>query len=254
MTNPTLTKKCASCGLEKPLTAFLIIETQIGTQYGNICSSCRKAKAQQTKTTPKDIEESSGTVDRHTIDNKAKVAIEQDSKQRQKEKEALAFEEETDEKEKITLELEKETAFHEEKKHKKDLFDSLLSKTKPKIQERFIQRKVEEHTKQQDIQQQEVQKQEVQKQETQRQEHERTQKEVNELNFTNPLTGPTDRLKHQSIIFRQFLATVGEGSAIAKNLMQLQDKQTKAGKIATSEPTVEDLTKHLGGPSTTRKK
>src|SRR5579871_6465626 len=95
MTKPHLSKKCASCGLEKPLSTFRILSQAEGSaQYGNICANCRKTQAQNEKRLEPDTDStSSGTVDRHTIDNKAKVAIERDKKQRTKEIEAREFEE-----------------------------------------------------------------------------------------------------------------------------------------------------------------
>ena len=244
MTNPPITKKCAVCGIEKPLTAFLTLQTQTGTQYGNICANCRKMQTPETAPITKDIDETDGTVDRHTIDSKAKVAIERDKQQQQKEKEEREQEETEHELEEKTLELEKKaTRTQDEKKHRKEIFETLLIKRPPtKAEEKnFIQKKLEEKNKQL----KETQQKESQKQEKERQEQERIQKEVNEVSLTNPLVGPTDRLKYQSVVFRQFLATVGEGSAIARNVSRLQ-QQSEQQKFG--EPNIEELTKHIQGP------
>src|SRR5690349_18583867 len=41
MTDQKPTRVCASCGIEKPLAAFLQLSEKHGTVYGNICVTCR---------------------------------------------------------------------------------------------------------------------------------------------------------------------------------------------------------------------
>jgi hypothetical protein len=50
-----LLKTCTSCGLQKPLSAFLQM-TKSGSTYGTICADCRKANADK-KVTQKEPEE-----------------------------------------------------------------------------------------------------------------------------------------------------------------------------------------------------
>src|SRR3990167_11420340 len=76
---PTLSKTCAACGLQKPLSAFLQL-TDAGTSYGNICSTCRKAGADIKK--PKtEAEDSTTSVSGHKIDTKTKIHGDIDKKQ-----------------------------------------------------------------------------------------------------------------------------------------------------------------------------
>lgn len=56
-TNQHLTKNCISCGQQKPLTAFLELTSDKGTQYGNVCSSCRRAHLEKERAN-KELEES----------------------------------------------------------------------------------------------------------------------------------------------------------------------------------------------------
>jgi hypothetical protein len=46
----TLSKNCSSCGLQKPLSAFLQISGPEGATYGTICSSCQKTNLTASKT------------------------------------------------------------------------------------------------------------------------------------------------------------------------------------------------------------
>jgi len=256
MTKPHLTKKCAVCGLQKPLSAFLIMsQTEASAQYGNVCAHCRKAEAEQQEKL-KDQESdttSSGTVDRHTIDNKTKVAIERDKKQRSKETEMREFEAARQEEAEKNETIEKKSTQHqEEKKLRMELFDSLATK---KPFSKTATKQLTEKAKQDTVKQRHfLQEKKFREENLQKEEYQQTQKDINELNFSGPLSAPTHSLKYQSTTFKQFLAVVGEGSAFARNLNKLQEKQTPApGKQPAAEPTVEDLTTNLNKP-TTRKK
>ena len=39
------TKTCSSCGLKKPLSAFIQVSGPQGRHYGNICATCRSKDA-----------------------------------------------------------------------------------------------------------------------------------------------------------------------------------------------------------------
>src|SRR5260221_9265818 len=76
--NVSLTKTCSSCGLQKPLSAFLQLSSQSSATYGNICSACRKTNAENVAT-PKEAEEESTTSKTGLkIDAKTKVKSELD--------------------------------------------------------------------------------------------------------------------------------------------------------------------------------
>lgn len=242
MNKPTLlSKKCVSCGIERPLNSFLILKTQVGAQYGNICASCRQVQARHDNA-KQDIDDASGTVDRHTIDNKTKVAIERDKKQQQKETEILNLEESIQDEEEKNRALEKKTAISsEEKKHRQAFLDS-----KP-IKHSLAR------TREQPSQKNQEQQSHLAK-EIQQKEHETTQQEINELNLNSPLSSPTDKLKHQSATFKHFLAWAGEGSAIAKNLTQLAQKNLSGQQKSPGyEPTIDELTKNINQPGSRKK-
>jgi hypothetical protein len=67
-----LLKTCQSCGLQKPLTAFLQL-SQEGTEYGNICADCRKKAAEKELKKERD---KSGGQSGLKIDSKARLTIE----------------------------------------------------------------------------------------------------------------------------------------------------------------------------------
>lgn len=229
MNDSPISKKCAACGLEKPLTAFLILKEQGGAEYGNICADCRQAKARE-KPKP-DIEERSAPYIKLKIDNKTKVAIEKDKKEKIKE----AEETETKHKEEIqkeeNLEVEKITLKRtEEKRHREDFLDTLLIK-KP-----ISQQKEKELAERRKAQQKQQFEEFV------------SQKQINEVSLNTPLIEQTNTLKYQSHVFKQFLAWVGEGSSISKNMNKLHSNTNKSVN-KEQEPRPEDLAKHISGPS-----
>lgn len=80
--NPILTKSCANCGLQKPLSAFLEMSSTEGAIYGNICSSCRKTALEEiAKRKKTDAEGSSSSESGHTIDSKVKVKTTVDNRE-----------------------------------------------------------------------------------------------------------------------------------------------------------------------------
>lgn len=75
--NSALTKTCTSCGIQKPLSAFLQLSSKESATYGSICSTCRQANRDKK---PKDVEDASRTSTTATIDTKSKVQAEIDQK------------------------------------------------------------------------------------------------------------------------------------------------------------------------------
>jgi hypothetical protein len=67
----SLTKTCSICGELKPLSAFLHMSATSGTEYGAVCSDCRKKGADKPRIPESDetTQSSSGTV----IDSKNKL-------------------------------------------------------------------------------------------------------------------------------------------------------------------------------------
>ncbi len=65
-------KTCSSCGLQKPMSAFLQVAGPQGTTYGNVCADCRKAKMEKA-TKPKEAEEVSSSTSGERIGAKSRV-------------------------------------------------------------------------------------------------------------------------------------------------------------------------------------
>lgn len=85
-TNSTLTKTCSSCGIQKPLSAFLQLSDKDSGTYGAVCSSCRQANRDKA-TTVIDVEDGTRTTTTATIDTKSKVQAELDQKQQRQQTE-----------------------------------------------------------------------------------------------------------------------------------------------------------------------
>lgn len=81
MTNIPLTRTCSSCGIKKPLSAFLQISGTKGTTYGSICSSCRGAEAAKKNIVKED--EHGSIASGVTIGTKERVQVELKQKQQQ---------------------------------------------------------------------------------------------------------------------------------------------------------------------------
>jgi hypothetical protein len=89
--NP-ITKTCSICGQQKPLAAFLQLSGNQGSSYGIICSTCRQAGLDKQEKV-KESEDSTRSTTSKTIDNKAKMQVETDTKQQLREIEEQYFEE-----------------------------------------------------------------------------------------------------------------------------------------------------------------
>ncbi len=85
-----LTKVCAICGLQKPLTSYLQWQEGAGATYGNACADCRKAGLDKEKL---DRDETTVSTTGNKIDAKAKVAADIDKLQHQQDSETEYFKE-----------------------------------------------------------------------------------------------------------------------------------------------------------------
>jgi DNA-binding protein H-NS len=125
-----LSKTCSSCGLIKPLAAFLQMAGSVGAIYGNICSTCRKANIDKAKS-PSVDEGSSTSSTGNKIDAKTKVKTDIDKKLLREYVEDLHQEEREDKQEakdirsqKIKVKAEKELKHREGYLKKGSVFDS----------------------------------------------------------------------------------------------------------------------------------
>lgn len=156
-----LIRTCSSCGLEKPISAFLQISGSHGTIYGNICATCRSKEAREKPKLEGDEERGTiptgqriGAKEKAYADKKVYRQI-QDNKEldRKDRQQKDLFKEEKIEK---TLIKEKERQSH--KKHYLETKTEFLigkksppgqippaAKSQPgdnKIQQRFIEQKI----------------------------------------------------------------------------------------------------------------
>jgi hypothetical protein len=78
MSQNQLTRICAACGIQKPLSAFLQLSGKASNSYGNICATCRS----QGKTAPDSTDDtgSTGRTVEHRIGTKEKVFAETENK------------------------------------------------------------------------------------------------------------------------------------------------------------------------------
>lgn len=74
--SPLLIKTCISCGLQKPLSAFIQLAGNKGTTYGNICSNCRKTQSNHAESTQEQDEGTSRTRLSYTIGAEERLAAE----------------------------------------------------------------------------------------------------------------------------------------------------------------------------------
>jgi len=124
---PSLTKTCASCGQEKPLSAFMQIGSLHGSIYGNICATCRKTNMNK-KAGGQDDDRTTSKSD-HAIDSKVKVAAEIDKKERFKEAEELYHKERALEEDKlIKHDLKTEETDLKNKKHREQISTKKIEK------------------------------------------------------------------------------------------------------------------------------
>lgn len=119
---PILTKTCSSCGLQKPLSAFLEMAGPQGTTYGNICASCRKSNREKAASKKADDDSTSKTG--FNIDSEEKTKSEQDKLKLRHEVEDRYYKErdEAEKRSKIKTEKVKEIV-KKEREHRTSFLD-----------------------------------------------------------------------------------------------------------------------------------
>ncbi|MBX3709865.1 MAG: hypothetical protein KIT56_04715 [Gammaproteobacteria bacterium] len=121
--NKSLTKTCNSCGLQKPMSAFLQFTGSQGATYGNICAACRKSN-NETLDSPKEPEESTTSTTGVKIDAKTKVKGEIDKREYQKQIEEQYFEDREKQDEKLIKAIQKtQHLAKDEEKHRKNFLE-----------------------------------------------------------------------------------------------------------------------------------
>jgi len=227
MNKPVLTKTCNTCGLQKPLSAFLQLgEHGARAIYGNMCSSCRKTAMEKSKQhLPKDGEGGTTSTSGHRVDAKAKVQGDINKKEaRDQIKELYRKEEEKDEKieSELSLTVEKIKEHDKQKLSKLEKSSFLTAPRKP-----FEAKQRAEKTTQQSQQiEQSAQKEESAKQERQQK----------GLDFTSPFEGTrVGQEKFKSAEFRRFATLLGTGTAIGRTMGTSAAKSAKSGPDKTDK-------------------
>jgi len=88
-------RTCPACGQKKPLVAFLKSTGDKGPIYGDLCSSCRGSRRDQTRSNGDDSDESSGGggSTRLQIDNKTRIQLDREKNKQLKKTMELDYEE-----------------------------------------------------------------------------------------------------------------------------------------------------------------
>ena len=88
-------RTCPACGQKKPLVAFLESTGDKGPTYGDLCSSCRGSRRDQTTSNGDDSDESSGGggTTRLQIDNKTRIQLDREKNKQLKKTTELDYEE-----------------------------------------------------------------------------------------------------------------------------------------------------------------
>lgn len=250
----TLTKTCSSCGIEKSLSAFLVLAGG-SAHYGSICADCRKAGVNQKK--PKEPRDEGTTSDTgHKIDTKARIAGEIDKRVEREEIEENYYKEreETEIEEKEEFEEEEET-LKKEKEHHKSYLDSdpyLRARrgdhTKREPTHVEIEENVREtgntHKEAEDKHNVETHKKEEVKKEEQHRKDEHTKEEVKKtkIDFTAPFedTRIAGKIKYQSEMHKRFASWVGTWSPVGRTAQQeAAQKKGQENKEASPKEFVE---------------
>lgn len=225
MNKPVLTKTCNTCGLQKPLSAFLQLGGSRGAIYGNICSSCRKTAMEKANRKPKDEDSTSSTTG-HRVDSKAKVQGDTNKKEAREQIKEL-YREEHEKEEKIESELavtlEKTKEQEKQKLGKLEKSSFLTAPRKPME----VKHQIEKATQQTFEAEQTEQQVEFIKQE-------RQQKGID---LTAPFEGTrmAGQERFKSVVFRQFATLLGTNTVIGKAMGNAAVQHTKAAKTAVEK-------------------
>lgn len=243
-----LSKTCANCGLQKPLSAFLQLSETKGTSYGNICAHCRKTQVDNKN--PTEPEESTRSTTGHKIDHKAKVAGDLDKLQSRTKIDEEYYEERAEtEVEKNLVDAKHDKIKAEEKKHRSTYLEKhpFLSTNKKNSERGFSLDKKTEQTNQKfaeisaNAQQEKSQKDE---------------KVKREIDLTAPFVpSQTGEIKYQSAVFNQFKAWLGASAPIVKHAEKIiQNKGAENPTEPSKDPSPSDYIKNTWGPNSRGRK
>lgn len=225
----SFSKICASCGLEKPLSAFLELSGDAAGTYGSICGACRKTHMEKMKS--KDKEDSSRTDTGHKIDSKVKVAKDIDNKETAERTEEEYHKERDEDEILATDELEKkEIKQTVERRHR----ETFLDRRRVQHQTDKASENAKTH----------VALQEETRDEQNTQNFSRDENKKTEIDFTTPVidTYIPGKKKFEGVAIRAF-ANLARNSAIGS---RLGNKQPEADK--NKGPTLSEHIENTWGP------
>lgn len=225
------TKVCASCGQEKPMSAFLELSGDQAGHYGNICGTCRKTYLEQSK--PKD-EASGKTGTGHKIDSKAKVAGDIDRQEEAASKEEQYHQERDEEELEQSDNLDKDDLRkQDERKHHQSFLDrrtAITDKKKAQAEAANSHFAVQENTKEQ----------------SNTSESAREEQKKTGFDFYGPVqdTYIAGKEKYKGVHIRQFATWAGKGSAIGRRLGS-QNPAAGSEPASKTEEKNQTLAEHL---------
>lgn len=239
----SLTKTCAVCGLQKPLSAFLQLAGSKGTTiYGNICASCRKTQSEKIAL-PQEPDDVTTSTSGKKIDTKAKVAGDIDRKQQwETTEEAYHAEREKEQKETKKETSKKETANYEKKKQESFLKSrTFITTDRKKATVRSDAKQPIEQTLQTAQNREQVERLvQVTKEEQQKA----------DISLDVPFldTQIAGKLKHSGVAFKALINLLGKSSALGRAASEMAHKAEKNSKTAgdqrpAAEQTPEDYIK-----------
>lgn len=239
----SLQRTCTSCGLLKPLSAFLYL-TDKGTTYGTLCATCRGIQARNPKNEDEDV---SRRTTGSRIGSQEKVQIEKTTQQRIEKKTEEHIKEAKKREFKLTTQEERNTQTKlEEKKHLTEYIFLSANRNKkppPSTQEKPAQTSSDPAQTREQVRQQKYETEEKSKKEN---------KLTEGASFFID-AAQTGMVSRQSEVIRRFFTLVGTSSPAARKqvLDQLLQKNPAPSKdeAINTEEVIKEIDKHLGPKS-----
>lgn len=231
-TYPLLTKTCKVCGKKKPLSAFLLIDSKLGNQYGDICSSCRQQGINLEDNQHEDDDRRKSKSE-NTIDNKAKVYLDNKKielnkrlsedyheERKEKGKEQSTFQEKN-------ISKEKDTQF------RRSLFDRKVTPPTQKTEQNKAKLFEKISNQQTDIN----------KKAAAQKEHQLDTKKATEVDLSVPYFAPTQpgQIRYTSERFQRLRQFLGESSPIYQAMKKAGAPENKKAPNNATEKASEKL-------------
>lgn len=231
--HPSLTKTCSTCGQIKPMAAFLHMSETTGTEYGSICSDCRKKGADKPRIPEGD--ESTRTSSGVVIDSKSKTEADINKQEEYQQTEEEYYEEreqaeiETKHDQDIT-----EQKATQEKRHRQTFLDRSILSTKKTTSPNESRWRREQVVQQANAEDAAIKSESAIKEELQ-------EKGVDQTSTEDLRHGAKE--KHKGVAFRQGTAFQSFAASLGKSTTFTQSTPTHP---AASETIADSIEKHWG--------